>query len=179
MIDEFWVARIGFWTHIPVWPVMHTSLICLVRTDILQSWNNFSAIKEAEDQQIASNSYSVNMSQKDMSSGTEQLQPVWPVFHIGLIDLHRIREDSQTCNAGDEICRSTRDWFLDIPGKNCKQWNQNIALGSRSENDLTWILWERGELLENEGAGLETWGRLRRSLPHTNPYQEHKSKRLV
>jgi hypothetical protein len=39
-----------------------------------------------------------------MSSGTKQLQPVWPVFHTRLTDLHRNREDSQTCNADDETC---------------------------------------------------------------------------
>jgi hypothetical protein len=45
MIDEFWVARTGFWTHISIWPVMHTGLTGLVRIDILQSWINFAAKK--------------------------------------------------------------------------------------------------------------------------------------
>jgi hypothetical protein len=53
------------------------------------------------------------------------------------------------------------------------------ALENRSGEDSSWIPWESRELLEIEGAGHETWGGLRRRLPHTNPYQEHKNKRPV
>jgi hypothetical protein len=53
------------------------------------------------------------------------------------------------------------------------------ALENISGEDLSWIPWECEELLEIERVGLETWGGLRRRLPHTNPYQEHKNKRPV
>jgi hypothetical protein len=53
------------------------------------------------------------------------------------------------------------------------------ALENRSGEDSSWISWESGELLEIEGVGLETWGGMRRRLPHTNPYQEHKNRRPI
>jgi hypothetical protein len=44
------------------------------------------------------------------------MQPVWPVWHTGLTDLHSLSKNLNPCIVYDGNYQSTRDRFLDILG---------------------------------------------------------------